>query len=98
MKHKVTIFRVSLLILSLPFGYVGVDQLQAGSWSTGMFYIAIAVGGLTYSNIIDPGKKTTLSDAVSGKTRWPLTPIGQILQLVYFILMAISGWLWLKYG
>ena len=96
--NKVFIFRIFLILGAIVLFIVGAYRLEKNEFSGGMFNIAIAVGALAYSNIIDPGKKTTLSDAVQGKTRWPLTPIGSVLQLVYFVLMGISGWLWLKYG
>lgn len=98
MKYKGTVFRISLLLLSLPFGYAGVEQLQAGSWSEGMWNVALAFGALAYSNTLELEKKTTFSDAAKGKTRWPLTPVGQVLQLIFFLLVGIAGWLWLKYG
>lgn len=96
--NKVFFFRVFLILVAISFFFFGVDFIDRKKYSAGMFYITIAVGALAYSNIIDPGKKTTLSDAASGKTRWPLTPVGQVLQLVYFLLIGITGWLWLKYG
>jgi hypothetical protein len=97
-KRKVLIFRVVLMTLSVAIFFYGAARLESGEFSAGMYWIATAVGGLAYSNILNLETKTTLSDAIQGKTRWPLTPIGQVLQLAYFILLAISGWLWLKYG
>jgi hypothetical protein len=98
MKHKTTAFRIILLLLSLPFGYAGVEQLQAGSWGAGMWNVALAFGALAYSNTLELEQKTTFSDAARGKTRWPLTPVGQVLQLIFFLLAGIGAWLWLKYG
>jgi hypothetical protein len=63
-----------------------------------IFFQLLAAYSLAFSNVLDPEKKTTLADAVAGKTRWDFTPIGSVLYVVYLLLMAIAGWLWLKFG
>ena len=98
MKYRTNAFRIVLMLSAVIFFFVGVHQLEKSQVSYGMYNIALAVGSLAFSNVLDPEKKTTISDAIEGRTRWAFTPFGSVLYLAYLLLCAISLWLWFKYG
>lgn len=98
MKYKEFAFRVTLIVLCIAFFAIGIGYFEDKNFSAAVFYIALAFGMLAFSNVLDPEKKTTLSDAVEGKTTWSFTFIGVVLYRISWLLMAISGWLWLKFG